>query len=146
MKIVNRKAFFDYEITDKMEAGINLTGPETKSAYAEKVRLEDSFVKIVGSEAYVLNMQIFPYQFATNVEIDPKRTRKLLLHKKQIVSLKTKLQQSNLTLVPLALYNSGKHIKLEIGLGRGKKKWDKREAEKKRELQQKLQQTTKKFS
>lgn len=139
MKIVNKKAFFNYEITDKMEAGINLTGPETKSVFAEKVRLDDAFVKIIGSEAYVLNMQIFPYQFATNVEIDPKRTRKLLVHKKQIISLKTKLQQSNLTLVPLAIYNSGKHIKLEIGLARGKKKWDKREAIKKRELQRKTQ-------
>lgn len=139
MKVVNRKAFFDYKITDKIEAGIQLTGPETKSVFAEKVRLEDAFVKIVGSEAYVLNMQIFPYQFATNVEIDPKRTRKLLLHAKQIISLKTKLQQSNLTLVPLAIYNSGKHIKLEIGFGRGKKKWDKREAIKKRELQRKVE-------
>lgn len=139
MKIINKKAFFDYEITDKFEAGIQLTGPETKSVFAGKVRLEDSFVKIVGNEAFVLNMHIFPYQFATNVEFEPKRTRKLLLHAKQIISLKTKLQQNNLTLVPVAIYNSGKHIKLEIGLGRGKKKWDKREAIKKREIDRKTQ-------
>lgn len=135
MKIVNKKAYFNYEVTDKMEVGIRLTGPETKSVFAGKVGLEDSFVKVIGSEAYILNMQIFPYQFATNVEIDPKRTRKLLLHKKQIISLKTKLQQSNETLIPLAIYNAGRHIKLEIGLGRGKKKWDKREAIKKREIE-----------
>ncbi len=134
MKIVNKKAYFNYEISDKLEAGIQLTGPETKSVFAEKVRLEDSFVKVIGSEAYILNMQIFPYEFATNIKIDPKRTRKLLLHAKQIIALKTKTQQANATLIPLAIYNSGKIIKVEIGLGRGKKKWDKREAIKKREL------------
>lgn len=122
-----------------MEVGIHLTGPETKSVFAEKVRLEDSFVKIIGLEAYVLNMHIFPYEFATNVKIDPKRTRKLLLHTKEIISLKTKLATSNLTLIPLAIYSKGKIIKMEIGLGRGKKKWDKREAIKKRELARKVQ-------
>ena len=139
MKIINKKALFNFEITDRIEAGIVLTGGETKSVFGEHVKLEDSFVKIVGGEIYVLNMQIFPYQFATNVKADQKRTRKLLVHKKQIISLKTKLQQSNLTLVPLSIYNKGKTIKLEIGLARGKKKWDKRETIKKRELQRKTQ-------
>lgn len=139
MKIINRKAFFDYEITDKMEAGIHLTGPETKSVFAGHVRLEDSFVKIIGSEAFLINSHVFPYEFAKNVEFDEKRTRKLLLHQKEIISLNSKIQQSNLTLVPLTIYTKGKLIKLEIGLGRGKKKWDKRETIKKRELERKME-------
>lgn len=138
MKTINRKAFFDYEIIDKIEAGISLTGPETKSVFAGNIRLEDSFVKIIGNEAFLINAHIFPYQFATNINFDPKRTKKLLLHKKEIISLKTKLQQSNLTLVPLAIYSKGKIIKLEIGLGKGKKKWDKRETIKKREIERKM--------
>lgn len=139
MKIINKKAYFDYEITDKMEAGISLTGPETKSVFTGHVRLEDSFVKIIGKEAFLINSHVFPYEFAKNVEFDEKRTRKLLLHQKEIISLKTKIQQSNLTLVPLALYTKGKLIKVEIGLGRGKKKWDKRETIKKRELERKME-------
>lgn len=139
MKIINKKVYFDYEITDKLEAGIHLTGPETKSVFAGHVRLEDSFVKIIRGEAFLINSHVFPYEFAKNVEFDEKRTRKLLLHSKEIISLKTKLQQSNLTLVPLSLYTKGKLIKLEIGLGKGKKKWDKRETIKKRELERKME-------
>jgi SsrA-binding protein len=139
MKVINRKAHFDYEITDKFEAGIVLNGPETKSVFAEHARLDDSYVKVLGNEIYVLNMQILPYQFASDQKLDPKRTRKLLLHKKEIISLKTKLATSNLTLIPLSLYTHGKVIKMEIGLGKGKKKWDKRETIKKREIERKIE-------
>jgi SsrA-binding protein len=139
MKILNKKAHFDYEITDKMETGIVLNGPETKSVFQEHVRLDDSYVKIIGNEIFVLNMQIMPYQFASDQKQDPKRTRKLLIHKKQIISLNSKLQQSNLTIIPLAIYSHGKIIKMEIGLGKGKKKWDKRETIKKREIERKIE-------
>src|SRR3989344_7476893 len=101
MKIINRRAFHDYNILETFETGIVLTGGEVKSVRGERITLEGSFVKIVGSEIYLVNAQIFPYPFARPENYDPKRTRKLLLHKREIVSLKSKLASTDLTLVPL---------------------------------------------
>lgn len=140
MKIVNRKATFDYTILDRFEAGIHLTGGEVKSIKGGHASLEGSFVRLMGSEAYLVNAQIFPYIYARPEGYDPKRTRKLLLHKKEIVSLKSKIEGSNLTLVPLSWYTRGPHIKLEIGLARGKKQYEKREAKKRADVRRELEQ------
>lgn len=139
MRITNRRALYEYQILDKLEAGIRLTGHEVKSVKGERVSLTGSFVKIIGSEAYLINALIPLYEYARPAEYDERRTRKLLLHKSQIISLKTKLATSNLTLVPLSLYTKNGFIKIEIGLGKGKKAYEKREAIKKRDLQKDLE-------
>ena len=95
MKIVNRSAFHDYTIFERLEAGIKLTGPEVKSAKQGHASLRGAFVKIVGSEIYLINAQIQPYQFAKDQEYDPSRTRKLLLNKRQITSLKIRKAGKN---------------------------------------------------
>lgn len=134
MKITNRKAHYDYSLGEKIEAGIKLTGAEVKSVRNGAVSLSDSYVKIVGSEALLINAFIGPYQFANNEGYDPKRTRKLLLHKKEILALQTKMKQANLTMVPVALYTIRQLVKLELALAKGKKKWDKRTALKEKAL------------
>lgn len=133
MKITNRRAYYDYDILDKFEVGIILTGPEVKSVKEGKIKLEGSFVKLINNEAFLINSHIHPYKYADNRDYQPTKTRKLLLHKDEIQSLSTKLL-SGLTLVPLSCYTTGRLVKLEIGLAKGKKKWDKREAIKKHDL------------
>mgnify|MGYP001573689017 FL=1 len=128
MKILNKKAYFDYEVGEKTEAGVKLTGGEVKSVRAGHVSLNDSFVKIIQSEAMLVNCHINPYSFANNEDYDPKRSRKLLLHKKEILALQNKMQQSNLTIVPTAMFLKHHLVKVELALARGKKKWDKRQA------------------
>ncbi len=139
MKIVNRKAFFDYEITDRFEAGIHLVGAEVKSLRSGHAKLDGSYVKVIGSEIYLVGAQIFPYIYARPEGYDPARTRKLLLHKKEIVSLKGKLDGANLTLVPLSWYTKGPLVKLEVGLARGKKQYEKREAKKREDQKRELE-------
>lgn len=134
MKISNKKAYFDYELTETFEAGINLFGFEVKSVRLGNADLTGSFVKIIGSEAYLVNAKIFPYQNAQIENYDDHRTRKLLLHKNQIISLKSKIEGSNLSLIPVALYLKHGFIKLEIGLGKGKKKYEKKESIKKKDI------------
>ncbi|MEK9143428.1 MAG: SsrA-binding protein SmpB [Patescibacteria group bacterium] len=139
MKVVNRKAFFDYEITDRFEAGIHLLGSEVKSLKNGDAKLDGSYVRVIGSEIYLIGAQIFPYVFARPEGYDPARTRKLLLHKKEIVSLKGKLDGANLTLVPISWYTKGPLVKLEVGLARGKKKYEKREKMKKEDQKRDLE-------
>lgn len=139
MKIIHRKAHYDYTILERLEAGVHLTGAEVKSLKGGRASLEGSFVRLIGSEAYLINAQIFPYIYARSEGYDPKRTRKLLLHKKQIISLKNKLEGANLTLVPLAWYNKGPLVKLEIGLARGKKQYEKREAKRREDQKRELE-------
>ena len=127
MKIINRKATFDYEITDRVEAGISLTGSEVKSLRGGHGKLEGAFVRIIGSEAYLVNAEIYPYEFARIEKYDSKRTRKLLLHRKELISLKSKIDGGHLTLIPLSWYTTGHRVKLEIGIARGKKQYEKRE-------------------
>lgn len=135
MKISNRRAYHDYNILETFEAGINLTGAEVKSIKGERMSLEGSFIKIMGSEIYLVNAQIYPYPYARPEGYDPKRSRKLLLHKKEIISLKTKLASTGLTIVPIECYNSHGFIKLKIGLAKGKKEYEKREKIKKRDME-----------
>jgi SsrA-binding protein len=139
MRIVHRKAAYDYEILEHTEAGVQLTGAEVKSLAGGHASLEGSFVRIIGSEAYLVNAQIFPYIYARPEGYDPKRTRKLLLHKNEIIKLKSKLEGANLTLVPLSWYNKGPRIKLEVGLARGKREYQKREKKRREDQRRELE-------
>lgn len=135
MKIVNKKAFFDYQISERIEAGINLNGAEVKAVRLGMADLKGSFVKIIGSEAYLINAKIFPYKYARPQDYDERRTRKLLLHKKEIIALKGETEGSNLTIIPLSIYTTKNFIKVELGLGKGKKEYQKKEAKKKKDIQ-----------
>lgn len=132
MKILNKHALHDYEIKERLEAGVRLTGPEVKSIKGGHASLQGSFVRIVGSEAYLVNANIEPYSFAKVENYDPKRTRKLLIHKKQLLALTSKLDAEGMALVALSIYVTHGLIKVEIGVGKGKKEFEKREKIKKR--------------
>jgi SsrA-binding protein len=135
----NKKAYFDYEILEKLEAGIVLSGSEIKAVKTGKANLTGSFAIIRNNEAYLLNLSIAPYQPKNiNFAYIPDKTRKLLLHKKQIAYLLSKKKQKNLTLIPLRMYNKNGLVKIELGLAKGKKKFDKREALKKKEIKRKI--------
>lgn len=138
-KIINKKARFDYEILETFDGGLHLLGAEVKSLRGGRMSLEGSFVKVIGSEVYLVNAQIFPYPYARPEGYDPKRTRKLLLHKKEILSLKNKLGLQRLTLVPLECYNQHGFFKLKIGLARGKKEFEKREKIRRKDMDRDVQ-------
>src|SRR3990167_10908404 len=140
MKIVNKKAFFDYQISERIEAGINLNGAEVKAIRLGMTDLKGSFVKIIGSEAYLINAKIFPYKYARPENYDERRTRKLLLHKKEIIMLKGRAEGSNLAIIPLSIYTTKSFIKVELGLGKGKKKFEKKEAKKRKDIQRATEQ------
>ncbi|MFH1421305.1 MAG: SsrA-binding protein SmpB [Planctomycetota bacterium] len=132
----NKKAFFDYEILEKIEAGISLTGTEVKSLRQGKVALKDSFARFRDGELYLLNVHISKYEPAHKSNHDPERQRKLLLHRRQLDKLEAKLTEKGLTVVPLSLYfNRRGIVKLELGICRGKRLFDKRESIKKRETE-----------
>ena len=141
MKIVNKKAHFDYLVIDKFEAGVVLTGAETKSLYLGQATLDEAYIRDINGELFLLNAHIHPYQFAQTDKTDPKRTRKLLLNKKEILAIIGKLKQGNLAVIPLSWYNKGRKIKLEIALAKGKKAWEKREAIKKRDINRDVEQS-----
>lgn len=134
----NKKARFEYEILDTYEAGVILSGPEVKSLRGQRGSFAGSFVKLVGGEAFLLNAQISPYPFADNTDYDPKRTRKLLLSKHELADLAKIVAQKGKTLVPLAFVLKNNKIKLEFGVGKGKKAHDKRAEIKKRDLEREL--------
>ena len=139
MKITNRRAFYDYKILERIEAGINLYGAEVKAVRLGHADLSGSHVRIMGSEAYLINAKIFPYEYSRPEGFDEKRTRKLLLHKREIIALNTKTEGQNLTLVPLSLYTNKSFIKLEVALGKGKKQYDKKETIKKKDIQREVE-------
>lgn len=125
----NRQARFEYAILDTIEAGVALTGTEIKSVRAGKVNLRDAYARIDGGEVWLIGMHISPYEQASEYfQHDPLRPRKLLLHRREIARLKAELGQKGLTLIPLRLYLKGPRAKLELGLGKGKKLYDKRDA------------------
>ena len=140
----NRKAYFNYEILEKYEAGIELLGVEVKSVRGGQMSLEGAFVIIRGGEAYLINANIPPYQ-AKNApkDYDPLRNRKLLLTKKEISELRGSEKNKSLTIVPISVYNKNRKIKLEIALVKGKKKFDKRETLKKRDTDREIRRTLK---
>ncbi|HEX9099073.1 MAG TPA: SsrA-binding protein SmpB [Candidatus Dormibacteraeota bacterium] len=125
---VNRRAYHDYFIDEKLEAGIMLTGSEVKSVRNGRANLRDGFVRIDANEAWLENVHISPYMQANLMNHEPLRPRKLLLHRKEISSLIGKVRQKGYTLIPLRMYFSRNHAKVEVGLARGKKQYDKREA------------------
>ncbi len=137
MRIVNRTARYEYDILEKFEVGIDLLGPEVKSVREGKASLNEAFVHIRDNQAYLTNAHIHPYQNSVET-IAPTRSRKLLLHKKELISLATKAATSSLTIIPLALYNKGNLFKVEIALAKGKKKWDKRDAIKRKDLDREI--------
>ena len=123
----NPVARHNYIITDTLEAGIVLTGTEIKSIRNGKVNLKDSYAGIKNGEAYIYSMHISPYEQGNIFNKDPLRDRKLLLNKREILKLYGKIKQQGVSLVPISLYFSGNHLKIELGIGKGKKLYDKRE-------------------
>ena len=123
----NRKAFHDYFIEEKFECGIVLSGTEVKSLRAGKVNLKDSYVTVKDGEMWLIGVHISPYEMGNRYNLDPMRSRKLLMHKKEIIKLYSTVKQDGLTLVPTCCYFKDGKVKFEIGLARGKKNYDKRE-------------------
>ena len=138
MRIDNRQARYNYEILEKFEAGIDLLGTEVKSVREGQMSLNEAFVHIRDGQAYLVNAHVHPYQNSL-ATISPTRPRRLLLHKKELINLANRAATSGLTLVPLAVYNKGNIFKIEIALAKGKKKWDKREAIKKKTEQREIE-------
>ncbi|QQG64871.1 SsrA-binding protein SmpB [Desulfobulbus oligotrophicus] len=130
----NKKAFHDYAIEQTFEAGIVLSGPEVKSLRAGRVNLRDGYAQLKGGEVFLYNVHISPYSYATHVEQDPLRTRKLLLHRHEIRKLIGKLHEKGIALIPLKIYFIGNgKAKVEMALAKGKKLYDKRAALKEKE-------------
>ena len=128
----NRAAFHNYHISDKYEAGIALTGTEVKSAMDGRVQLKDAYVSVREGEAWLFNAHISPYSHGNRLNHEPMRTRKLLLHKREIEKLDEVSVKQGMTLVPTQVYLKNGRIKVEVGVARGKKLYDKREAEMRR--------------
>lgn len=142
--IQNRKARFDFEILETLEAGLVLYGYEVKAIRSGKGRLEGAFVIIRGDEAFLVGATIAPFQPAnTPKSYDPERPRKLLFSKKELAHLKRQTETERLTAIPLRLYNSRRNIKLEVAIARGKKKYDKRESIKARDTKRDIERTLK---
>ena len=139
----NRRAYHDYTILKNLEAGMELKGTEVKSLRAGKAVLSDSFARLDGKEIFLYNMHIPPYEFGNLANVDPLRRRKLLLHKSEIRHLGDELATRHLTLIPLKLYFKEGIVKVEIGLAKGKKLYDKREAIKRRESDRELKRAIK---
>ena len=123
----NRKAFHDYFIDEKFEAGIVLSGTEVKSLRAGKVNLKDSYVQVKEGEIFLIGVHISPYEQGNIFNRDPMRVRRLLMHKREIMKLFGTVKQEGFSLIPLALYFKGSHVTLKLGLCKGKKLYDKRE-------------------
>lgn len=123
----NKKAYFDYFIEDKYEAGIALVGTEVKSLRMGKCSIKESYIRIENGEVFIYNMHISPYEKGNIFNKDPLRVRKLLMHRHEINKLAGRVSQKGYTLVPLQIYFKGSLVKVEVGLARGKKLYDKRE-------------------
>lgn len=143
--IENKKAYFNYEILDTYEAGIELLGYEVKAVRGSKGSLDGAHVTLRGNEAFIVGLLVSPYQEKnTPEEYNPRRERKLLLKKKELEVLTKRTGEKGLTIVPIKLYNKNSKIKVEVALVRGKKKYDKRETIKKRDIERELGRTLKK--
>lgn len=136
---VNRRAYHDYFIDEKYEAGIVLTGSEVKSLRAGRCNLRDGFVQVEGNEAWLENVHISQYAEANLMNHEPVRSRKLLLHRKQIATLIGKVRQKGYTLIPLRVYFKRNHAKVEVGLARGKRQYDKRQAMAERDAKREIE-------
>lgn len=130
----NKKAFHDYFVVQKLEAGVVLTGTEVKALRGGKANLKDAYVIFKNGEAYLFGLHISPYTHGNIQNHDPDRTRKLLLHRRELEKLHSQVAEKGLTVVPLRLYFKGARVKAEIAVVRGKKQYDKRDTERTREL------------
>ena len=140
----NKEAGFNYEILEKFEAGLKLLGFEVKAIKAGKMNLAGSYVGVRGDEAFLIGASIAPYQVKNTPEYyEPTRTRKLLLNKKELTVLANFESKKGLTIIPISVYNKGRHIKLEVAVARGKKRFDKRQTIKKRETERDMRRTLK---
>ena len=142
----NKKAYHDYFVLDKYEAGVELFGTEVKSIRAGKVNLKDSYCEIKGGEIFATGVHVTPYEHGNIFNKDPMRDKKLLMHKKEILKLFGQVQREGCTIIPLSLYFKGSRVKMEIGLCKGKKQYDKRDAmaqrDAKRDIDRKLKEST----
>lgn len=136
MRIFNKKAKFNYKLLEKYEAGIVLSGGEVKSIKRGNIDLNQSYAKVIDGEIYLINVNI-PVEGKKHYV--PTRARKLLLHKKQIVSIQTKIKAKKLTLVPVRVYTKGRLVKVEISLAKSKRKYDKKEVIKKRDIEREIE-------
>ncbi|MFP3912521.1 MAG: SsrA-binding protein SmpB [Desulfobacteraceae bacterium] len=145
MKIVcqNKKAGYEYFLEEFLEAGMVLLGPEVKSLREGRANLTDSYAKVKGGEVYLYNMHISPYPFARHLELDPTRRRKLLLNKREIKRLIGKTEERGYALIPTKVYFTRGRAKVELALAKGKKKYDKRQALKEKELKREMDQIRK---
>ncbi|MDO8746953.1 MAG: SsrA-binding protein SmpB [Thermodesulfovibrionales bacterium] len=139
----NRKAYHDYHIEEKTEAGIALLGTEVKSLREGKGNLKDSYVLAKDSELFLINSHISPYSHGNITNHEPLRTRKLLLHKKEIERLRGQVAQKSYSLIPLKIYFKGSFAKVEIGLAKGKRQYEKRDAIKKKEADREIERAMK---
>ncbi|MBQ3900186.1 MAG: SsrA-binding protein SmpB [Clostridia bacterium] len=140
---VNRKARHDYFVEETFEAGIALFGTEVKSVRAGAVNLKDSYCQIKSGELYAVGVHISPYEKGNIWSRDPLRDKKLLMHKKEILKLGQYVMRDSFTLIPLSLYFSGSRVKMEVGLCRGKKLYDKRESDAKRHAEREIERASK---
>ena len=138
MNIVNKKAFHNYQVLEKFEAGVVLTGAEVKSLRDGRCNLKDSYVKILDEQLWLVNTDIPKYKYDGSSDYDSTRSRKLLIKKKELIYLQSKMKQGDLTLIPLRIYLKGNIFKVEVGLARGKKIHEKRQEEKKRDMEREL--------
>lgn len=134
----NPVAYHNYTIQDTLEVGIVLTGTEIKSIRSGKVNLKDSYAAITNGEVYVYSMHISPYEFGNIFNKDPLRPRKLLLHKREIFKLVGLIKQQGYTLIPISLYFRGNKVKMQLGIGKGKKLYDKRQDLAKKDAQKQI--------
>lgn len=139
----NKKAYHDYFIEEKLEAGMVLQGTEVKSLRSGKANLNDAFMQVRNGEAFLHNLHISPYDFGNRQNHDPDRNRKLLLHKKEIERMFARIREQGYSAIPLRLYFKDGLVKVEIGLAKGKKLYDKREDLKKKDSQRELSQALK---
>jgi len=137
----NKKAYHDYFVIETYEAGIELFGTEVKSIRAGAVNLKDSYCTIRGGEIFAVGIHISPYEQGNIFNRDPRRDKRLLMHKREILKLFGRVGREGLTLIPLSLYFSGSRVKMELGLCRGKKLYDKRESDAKKSAQRDIERT-----
>ena len=139
----NRKAFHDYFIDERFECGVALSGTEVKSLRAGKVNLKDSYCQVKDGEIFLIGVHISPYENGNRFNLDPDRTRKLLMHKMEIIRLYSKTKEDGLTLVPTKCYFKDSKVKFEIGLARGKKDYDKRDTEAQKQAKRDIERAVK---
>ena len=142
----NKKAFHDYFIEDKLEAGIELVGTEVKSVKAGKVSIKESFIRIIKNEIFAMKMHITPYDFGNINNVSESRVRKLLLNRREIEKWGAKIKEQGYTIVPLSVYTKQRLVKMEIGLAKGKKLHDKRESLKQKDQERDMKKYQKSFT